>query len=334
MRAVSASPDPERNEPVEWAVTIRDLVKRFGAFTAVNGISLDVKRGEIFGFLGPNGAGKSTTIRMLCGLLAPTSGTGTVSGFDVVREPERIKENIGYMSQKFSLYEDLTVEQNLDFFGGIYRIPSDRLVERKARAIAMAGLETHRDARTGTLAGGWKQRLALGAAILHDPPILFLDEPTSGVDPLSRRGFWDLIYDLSGRGTTVFVTTHYMEEAEYCDRLALIYRGDIIASGTPAELKRDHMKEEIVEVLCDRPQDYLDEVEDIPGVREAALFGRGLHAVVEDGAAATTRIRARLSELGAGHARIEEIAPTLEDVFVSLIEEYDRRANGGNGESA
>jgi ABC-2 type transport system ATP-binding protein len=219
------------------AVVVRDLEKRFGDFVAVDRISFEVARGEVFGFLGPNGAGKSTTIRMLCGILAPSGGSGTVAGFDIRTEPERIKASIGYMSQRFSLYEDLTVEENIDFFSGIYRIPRGKRAERKEWAIRMAGLEAHRHSRTAVLAGGWKQRLALGCAVLHEPPILFLDEPTSGVDPASRRRFWDLIYAMASAGTTVFVTTHYMDEAEYCGRLGLIYRGGLIALGTPAELK-------------------------------------------------------------------------------------------------
>ena len=219
------------------AVSLRNLTKRFGDFVAVSGISLDVARGEIFGFLGPNGAGKSTTIRMLCGLLRPSAGTGTVAGFDVLTQTERIKAHIGYMSQKFSLYEDLTVEENIDFYAGIYGIPRERRAERKDWVIQMAGLGEQRGMRCGHLSGGVKQRLALGCAVLHEPPILFLDEPTSGVDPISRRAFWDLIYDMSSRGVTVFVTTHYMEEAEYCDRLGLVYAGRLIVLGTPSELK-------------------------------------------------------------------------------------------------
>jgi ABC-2 type transport system ATP-binding protein len=219
------------------AVSLRNLTKRFGDFVAVSDISLDVARGEIFGFLGPNGAGKSTTIRMLCGLLRPSAGTGTVAGFDVRTQAEGIKAHIGYMSQKFSLYEDLTVEENIDFYAGIYGIPRGRRAERKDWVIQMAGLEEQRGMRCGTLSSGVKQRLALGCAVLHEPPILFLDEPTSGVDPISRRAFWDLIYDLSSRGVTVFVTTHYMEEAEYCDRLGLVYGGRLIALGAPSELK-------------------------------------------------------------------------------------------------
>lgn len=221
------------------AVVVENLEKRFGRFVAVDRVSFQVARGEVFGFLGPNGAGKSTTIRMLCGILTPSGGRGTVAGFDVRTQPEQIKAHIGYMSQRFSLYQDLTVEENIDFYGGIYRIPPEKRRERKEWVIEMAGLTNHRRQLTGVLSGGWKQRLALGCAILHEPPIIFLDEPTSGVDPISRRQFWDLIYDLSGRGVTVFVTTHYMDEAEYCNRIGLIYRGELIALGTPHELKAE-----------------------------------------------------------------------------------------------
>ena len=306
------------------AVVVQNLERRFGSFVAVNRISFTVAKGEIFGFLGPNGAGKSTTIRMLCGILAPTGGTGTVAGFDVQTEPEKIKSHIGYMSQKFSLYEDLTVEENIDFYSGIYGIPSEKKKDRKEWVIAMAGLAQHRHSRTAILSGGWKQRLAIGCAILHEPPIIFLDEPTSGVDPISRRAFWDLIYELAGRGVTVFVTTHYMDEAEYCDRIALIYRGELIAMGTPEVLKNELMQEEVLEVQCERPQDAMAEVEKIPGVKEAALFGKGLHVVVADGAEATGAIRSLLSQRGLQMVRVEKIVPSLEDVFVSLIEARDR----------
>jgi ABC-2 type transport system ATP-binding protein len=223
--------------PEAPAVTLRALTKRFGEFTAVDSVTLEVARGEIFGFLGPNGAGKSTTIRILCGLLAPTSGDASVGGFDVAVEPERVKASIGYMSQRFSLYDDLTVEENIDFFSGIYGVPRARREERKDYALEMAGLAAARSRMTRQLAGGFKQRLALGCAILHEPPIVFLDEPTSGVDPLARRSFWDLIYQMAAAGATVFVSTHYMDEAEYCHRVALMHRGRVIALGTPAELK-------------------------------------------------------------------------------------------------
>jgi ABC-2 type transport system ATP-binding protein len=228
----------------ESAVVVENLEKRFGSFVAVNRVSFHVRKGEVFGFLGPNGAGKSTTIRMLCGILRPSGGRGTVAGYDIFTQPEEIKASIGYMSQRFSLYQDLTVEENIDFYSGIYRIPREKKAERKQWVIEMAGLGQHRHRPTAILSGGWKQRLALGCAILHEPPIIFLDEPTSGVDPISRRQFWDLIYDLSGRGVTIFVTTHYMDEAEYCNRLGLIYRGELIALGTPHELKTEMARED------------------------------------------------------------------------------------------
>jgi ABC-2 type transport system ATP-binding protein len=306
------------------AVVVKDLERRFGSFVAVNRVSFEVAQGEIFGFLGPNGAGKSTTIRMLCGILAPSGGAGTVAGFDIRTQAEKIKAHIGYMSQKFSLYEDLTVEENIDFYSGIYRLAPEKKQQRKEWVIEMAGLQEHRHSRTGILAGGWKQRLALGCAILHEPPIIFLDEPTSGVDPISRRRFWDLIYELAGRGVTVFVTTHYMDEAEYCDRIGLIYRGELIAIGSPEVLKRELMPEEVLEVLCQRPQDAMGEIEKLPGVKEVALFGKGLHVVAEDGEATAETVRSFLKERGYEIARVEKIVPSLEDVFVSLIEARDR----------
>ena len=308
----------------DFAVTVRDLERRFGSFVAVNRVSFDVAKGEIFGFLGPNGSGKSTTIRMLTGILAPSGGSGTVAGFDVRTEAEEIKAHIGYMSQRFSLYEDLTVEENIDFYSGIYRIPKERRRERKEWVIGMAGLAEHRASRTAILSGGWKQRLALGCAVLHEPPVIFLDEPTSGVDPLSRRRFWDLIYDLSGKGVTVFVTTHYMEEAEYCDRIGLIHRGDLIAIGTPRELKTTLMREDVIEIICERPQDAMAEIDGIEAVKEVALFGKGLHAVAADGKAAAVAVRQKLEECGYRIDKIEAITPSLEDVFVSLVEARDR----------
>ena len=307
------------------AVTVRGLEKRFGDFVAVNRISLDVARGEIFGFLGPNGAGKSTTIRMLTGLLAPTAGTGTVAGFDVVTQAEQIKTRIGYMSQRFSLYEDLTVEENINFYSGIYRLSADKKRDRKEWVLRMAGLEQHRKTRTAHLSGGWKQRLALGCAILHEPPVVFLDEPTSGVDPLSRRAFWDLIYGLSEQGVTIFVTTHYMEEAEYCDRLGLVYRGELVALGAPSELKATSVQGTVLEVACDRAQDALATLEAIPGVRDAAMFGTTLHVVTDEQVDLTARVEEALSGAGFAVERVERITPSLEDVFVALIEASDRR---------
>jgi len=306
------------------AVAVRDLEKRFGRFSAVNRISFEVAPGEIFGFLGPNGAGKSTTIRMLCGILAPSGGSGSVAGFDIRRETEKIKSRIGYMSQKFSLYEDLTVEENIDFYSGIYRIPAEKRPARKEWVLDMAALREQRHVLTAILPGGWKQRLALGCAVLHEPPIIFLDEPTSGVDPISRRRFWDLIYDLAGRGVTVFVTTHYMEEAEYCDRIGIIYRGELIASGSPEVLKTTLMREDVLEVVCDRPQEAVGAIEQLGGVREVALFGRGLHVVAADGAAAAGLIRGELTRRGHRLESVAKIEPSLEEVFIALIEARDR----------
>ena len=303
---------------VEIAVEVKDLRRTFGDFVAVDNISLRVKKGEIFGFLGPNGAGKSTTIRMLCGLLMPSGGTGTVGGHDILAQAESIKRIIGYMSQKFSLYEDLTVEENINFYGGIYRVPKVKRGARKAWVLEMAGLTDRKDAVARTLATGFKQRLALGCAILHEPPIIFLDEPTSGVDPVSRRNFWGLIHDLADGGTTAFVTTHYMEEADYCDRLALIYRGKIIAEATPMELRREHMKRDILEVEVDRVGDAM-EILLKEGI-ENAIFGSALHATVDDARIAAPEIRRTLESAGVSVKRVEKIVPSLEDVFVTLIE--------------
>ncbi|MBI1912299.1 MAG: ABC transporter ATP-binding protein [Deltaproteobacteria bacterium] len=301
------------------AVKVENLRREFGSFVAVDDISFNVKKGEVFGFLGPNGAGKSTTIKMLCGLLLPTSGNGYVGSFDIMKESEEIKKTIGYMSQKFSLYDDLTVEENINFFSGIYGVAPNRRKERKEWALEMAGIKDKRGVVTKTLAGGFKQRLALGCAILHEPPIIFLDEPTSGVDPISRRNFWQLIYEMSRSGTTVFVTTHYMDEAEYCDRLALIYRGKIIAEGTPGELKRNYMKKKVLEIEVDRPFEAVETLEN-NGV-ETAIFGALLHATVETPAPRPEdRIKKILDDAGLKVTRIEEIVPSLEDVFVTLIE--------------
>jgi ABC-2 type transport system ATP-binding protein len=310
------------------AVTVNALTRRFGDFTAVDNISFEVATGEIFGFLGPNGAGKSTTIRMLCGLLAPTEGSGKVAGFDVNASAEQIKQHIGYMSQKFSLYDDLTVEENIAFYGGVYGLANQRLRERTDWAVAMAGLQERRRSPTRLLAGGWKQRLALACAILHEPPIIFLDEPTSGVDPISRRQFWDLIYAMADQGVTVFVTTHYMEEAEYCGRLALIYRGRLIAMGTPAQLKTGLAGETLLDVRCQRHQEALDVIERLPMVRDAALFGSGLHVRTADPQAARAAIAEALTGRGMALEGMASIAPSMEDVFVAMIEQEDR--NGGD----
>jgi len=301
------------------AVKVQNLTRTFGDFTAVDNISLEVSQGTIFGFLGPNGAGKSTTIRMLCGLLLPSGGRGTVAGYDIITRSEEIKQSIGYMSQKFSLYDDLTVEENINFFNGIYSVPEARRQERKDWVLELAGLKDRRSGLAKTLAGGFKQRLALGCAILHKPSILFLDEPTSGVDPVSRRNFWTLIYEMTRKGTTVFVTTHYMDEADYCDRLALIYRGRIVAEGTPNELRRDFMTRDVLEIEAE-PLTGAMEALDRQGI-ETAMFGSVLHATVLDAGAAIPIIRKTLGEANITVRRVDKIVPSLEDVFVTLIEE-------------
>lgn len=328
-----ATPSPKADEIVpryeqstsrQLAVKVEHLTRKFGSFVAVDDVSFEVHRGEIFGFLGPNGAGKSTTIRMLCGLLSPTSGRGTVGGFDIISESEEIKQHIGYMSQRFSLYEDLTVSENIAFYGGIYGLAGKRLEQRRQWALTMAGLQDHRDSITAILSGGWKQRLALACAILHEPPIIFLDEPTSGVDPLSRRRFWDLIYNMAEQGITIFVTTHYMEEAEYCDRVALIYGGRMIASGSPLHLKTTVMHEAIIDLRCPDPEALIIPLKKLPEIRDASLFGSGLHLVCADADDARAAINDFVDTIGHSGITMETIVPSMEDVFISLIEEVDR----------
>ncbi len=295
------------------------LTKRFGDFVAVNAVSFEARAGEIIGFLGPNGAGKSTTIRILCGLLRPSGGRAEVAGLDVARFPERVREHIGYMSQKFSLYGDLSVIENLRFFGGVYGVKGARLEERLKFAIDMAGLKDRSDALVADLSGGWKQRLALGCAVLHEPAILFLDEPTSGVDPASRRRFWDLIYSLAEAGVCVVITTHYMDEAEYCNRIALINSGKLVALGSPSELKRSAIHGEILLVEGDNPGAMLEALEGAPAVRDVAPFGSSLHIVVDEATRDLPAIKTFLAARNLGWSRIEAIKPTLEDVFVQLV---------------
>jgi len=311
----------------DWAVEVEELTKHFGDFCAVDRISFAVQRGEIFGFLGPNGAGKSTTIRILCGLLQPSGGRARVQGLDVATVPEEVRKNLGYMSQKFSLYDDLTVEENLDFFSGIYRVPRALRSERKDHALRMAGLEERRGTMTRTLSGGWKQRLALGCAILHRPPILFLDEPTSGVDPIARRAFWALIHQLSDEGHTVFVSTHYMDEAEYCHRLALMYRGRIIALGAPGALKGAMPSQSLLDLQSSDPLGSMRALEQEPGIGDIAVFGGGLHVTVTDPAAASPRIREILASANIDIRHLEVIPPSMEDVFVARIEEEERKSS-------
>lgn len=309
-----------------WAVEADDLVKNFGSFCAVDHISFQVRRGEIFGFLGPNGAGKSTTIRILCGLLLPTSGRASVAGLDVMTQTEAIRRRIGYMSQRFSLYDDLEVGENIDFFAGIYGVAAHERAERKRFILEMTGLADKQQALTHNLAGGWKQRLALGCAILHRPPILFLDEPTAGVDPVARRDFWHLIYEMADAGTTVFVTTHYMEEVEYCHRLALMYRGRIIALGAPSDLKRRSDLHALLELETPSPSLAIEALRTTRGVVDAAVFGRSLHVSVLDPATTTRRIREALAQRAIAVRRLEAIEPSMEDVFVALIEREEQRA--------
>ena len=307
-----------------WAVETDALVKAFGSFIAVDHVSLQVSKGEIFGFLGPNGAGKSTTIRMLCGLLTPTSGRALVQGLDVAIEAEQVRKNIGYMSQKFSLYDDLTVEQNIDFFAGMYGVPRNLRPERKQHVLEMANLVERRSAMTATLSGGWKQRLALGCAILHDPPILFLDEPTSGVDPIARGAFWDLIREMARTGHTIFVSTHYMDEAEYCHRLALMYKGRVIALGTPADLRADLSTHTLIQLETSAPLDTMRALENVPGIGDVAVFGGGLHVSVNEPESAINEIRSRLTAKAIDIHTLEKILPSLEDVFVALIEAEEK----------
>jgi ABC-2 type transport system ATP-binding protein len=307
-----------------FVVEVEDLVKKFDSFVAVDHIHFQVERGEIFGFLGPNGSGKSTTIRMLCGLLLPTSGRGKVAGFDLMNEPEKIKQAIGYMSQKFSLYDDLTVIENLHFFGGIYGLSGPSQREREGKVIEMIGLQDLQDRITRTLAVGWKQRLGLGCAILHEPSILFLDEPTSGVDPISRRNFWSLIQQMGEKGVTTFVTTHYMDEAEYCGRLALIYQGRIIALGTPSELKLKTLSQGVLEIECDPLVPALDLLKKEPWISESAVFGDGLHVIGKEGVDLEQAINVLFQKHGILLKRMGWIRPSLEDVFVSLIEKEEK----------
>ena len=306
----------------EYAVHVVDLTKKFGDFTAVDGVTFDIRRGEIFGFLGPNGAGKTTTIRMLLGLLRPTSGRASVLGYDIVRQPEQIRRHIGYMSQRFSLYRDLTVGENLDFYGRTYGVRKQRLRERKRFVVEMAGLEGRERELTRNLSGGWKQRLALGAAILHEPDMLFLDEPTAGVDPISRRVFWDLLYELAEGGTTIFVTTHYMDEAEHCQDLAFIHDGRIIARGAPEEIKLDRMHGQVLEIDCTQADVAIAVLRQMDTFEEVALYGALIHVVAENVVEHRPRIAQALEDAGVQVRAMDVIAPSLEDVFISSVRNH------------
>ena len=310
-------------ETASPAIELRELSKRFGAFKAVDRVSLSIEGGEIFGFLGANGAGKSTTIRMLCGLLTPTSGTGLVLGIDVARDPEGVKRRIGYMSQRFSLYDDLTVIQNVRFFGGVYGLRGKEAVDREAWALHMSGLEGKEGRLTGELPGGWKQRLALACAVLHRPRVVFLDEPTSGVDPISRRRFWRLIDDMAAEGITVFVTTHYLDEAEYCQRLALIHAGRIVADGTVADLKEVFAGRAVLEVAAPRVSEALEAIGDAPWALETSIFGTRVHVVVRDADEGRREVEALLASQGNPVSSVARILPSLEDVFIHHVEEAE-----------
>lgn len=301
---------------MDISVEVKGLTKRFGDFTAVDDISFSVSRGEIFGFLGPNGAGKSTTIRMLCGILTPTEGTGTVAGHDIVHEQNSIKNSIGYMSQKFSLYNELTVIENLEFFGSIYGLTGNHLKERIEYVLDMAEISNRKKERVSLLPGGIKQRLALGSAIIHDPSILFLDEPTSGVDPIMRRNFWELIYGFSRRGKTIFVTTHYMDEAEHCGRMALIIAGRIIAYGSPEQLKGE-LHHDVYTLKVDNFIKVFDAVSGLPFIDEAAIFGSDIHLLCGKGFAMKRELSSALRGIGVRDFYVEKIPATLEDVFVT-----------------
>ena len=311
------------------AIDVQHLSRRFGAFTAVDDVSFTVGQGEIFGFLGSNGAGKSTTIRMLCGLLRPTSGTALVGGVDVASDPEGVKRRIGYMSQRFSLYELLTVDQNITFWGGIYGLDRARLTRRREFVLEMAGLRGREQTLARDLSGGWRQRLALGCAVLHEPPILFLDEPTGGVDPLSRRQFWHLIDSLSADGVTVLVTTHYLDEAERCHRVALIHAGRLAAMGTVEEVKSVFAGRPIVEVRAEKPVEAMTALDTMPEVEKTSLFGTAVHVVLRTHAMTAEDIRSRLAANGIAIQAIATVAPSLEDVFLDVVDRAQRTASGG-----
>ncbi len=302
------------------AIEVRNLVKRFGAFTAVDDLSFEVEAGEVFGLLGSNGAGKSTAIRMLCGLMTPTSGTARVLGVDVGRDPEAVKRRIGYMTQRFSLYDDLSVRQNLEFFGGVYGLRGRELADRESWALGLTDLRGKEDLLTGDLPGGWKQRLALACAVLHRPKMVFLDEPTGSVDPISRRRFWELIDGMSGEGVTLLVTTHYLDEAEHCNRLALMHAGRLIALGSVAEMKEVFAGRAVLEVACPRYLDALAHLEGRDFVLEASVFGTRLHLVVDDVEGARRRVRETLDAAEIPCEGVERVVPSLEDVFIHYIE--------------
>jgi drug efflux transport system ATP-binding protein len=304
-------------------IQVEHLTRTFGQFRAVDDVSFDVRRGEVFGFLGSNGAGKSTTIRMLCGLLTPTSGRALVDGIDVGREPEAVKRRIGYMSQRFSLYELLTVDQNIRFYAGLYGLTGERLERRRQFALEIGGLAGRERDLTRHLSGGWRQRLALGCALLHEPPIIFLDEPTGGVDPVSRREFWRLIDGLSHAGTTVLVTTHYLDEAERCDRVAIMHAGKLAALGTTSELKAAFHDRPILEIRAADPVATMTWLDAQPSVEKTSLFGTSVHAVLRSRETSVDELRQALAAAGLGVHAVEPVVPSLEDVFLDVVDRVD-----------
>jgi ABC-2 type transport system ATP-binding protein len=306
--------------PDSPAIVVDRLTKRFGNFVAVDALTFDVARGEVFGFLGANGAGKSTTIRMLCGLLKPTSGRAFVGGANVLTDPEGVKRRIGYMSQRFSLYELLTVDENIRFYGALYGLTGDRFAARHRFALEMAGLRGRERDLARDLSGGWRQRLALGCALLHEPPIVFLDEPTGGVDPISRRVFWRLIDDLSERGTTVLVTTHYLDEAERCDRVAIVHAGRLAALGTTSELKAAFRDRPIIEVRATEPVRAMTVLDALPLVEKTSLFGTAVHAVLRGASTSSDAVRSALGAAGVAVTSIGPVVPSLEDVFIDVVD--------------
>ena len=307
-------------------IQVDHLSRTFGAFRAVDDVTFDVRRGEVFGFLGSNGAGKSTTIRMLCGLLTPTAGKATVDGVDVGSDPEGVKRRIGYMSQRFSLYELLTVEQNIDFYAGLYGLSGERYQRRRKFALDIGGLAGRERELARNLSGGWKQRLALGCALLHEPPILFLDEPTGGVDPVSRREFWRLIDDLSNAGTTVLVTTHYLDEAERCDRVAIMHFGKLAALGSIAQLKSVFADRPIMEIRGPDPVALMAWLDQSPLVEKTSLFGTAVHAVLKSASTSVAQLTGALTGAGRSVDSLEPVVPSLEDVFLDVVDRLGRAA--------
>ncbi len=304
----------------EFAIEVEGLVRRFGSFTAVDGVSFKVRRGEVFGFLGPNGAGKTTTIRMLCGLLLPTEGSGRVSGYDIRTQSQSIRGIIGYMSQKFSLYTDLSVAENIRFYGGVYGMSREEIEERLPQILELSGLRGRENELTANLAGGFRQRLALGCAIIHSPQIIFLDEPTAGVDPISRRDFWDLIYNLSEEGVTILVTTHFMDEAEHCHTVALIHEGHLIAIGSPEELKRQHLADVLWEIECTPLFEAYRLLSSEPAVERLSLYGSAIQVLGKDHRKMAGFLPRFCRKHNIELLRMEEVTPTMENLFLTLME--------------